>query len=153
MSTLDQKTISRMFHDAGMLVLADRAMPINDDLLVACVKDIRDLIEEINRLSQELAAVKRHRDQLLCEVDTLQCDLASEFGWDTHGKTFIECARDLKAELAAIKCDIPTLHQRKCRGCGKTHYHADDHGTAVWCPECYSRDTRIVDSILKEPKT
>lgn len=50
----------------------------------------------------------------------------------------------LRDKLAAIKRDVPTLHQRKCHDCNKTHWHADTVGRLVWCQDCESMDTRRV---------
>ncbi len=45
--------------------------------------------------------------------------------------------------------DIPRLHQRLCWKCQKTHYHSDNHGPAVACPECKSMDTRADAATIK----
>jgi hypothetical protein len=58
----------------------------------------------------------------------------------------VDLLRAELAELAAIKRDVPSLHQRTCHDCDKTHWHADDRTPYVLCPECGSQDTRRVKS-------
>lgn len=53
-------------------------------------------------------------------------------------------ADSIEAEIAAIRRDVPTLHQRRCWDCGKTHWHATDRAPYVLCPDCKSQDTRKI---------
>lgn len=50
---------------------------------------------------------------------------------------------ELARALAAIKVDVPSLHQRKCHECGEVHWHADNVAPYVLCPNCGSQDTRL----------
>jgi predicted RNA-binding Zn-ribbon protein involved in translation (DUF1610 family) len=45
--------------------------------------------------------------------------------------------------------DIPRLHERKCWGCGRKHWHCENHGKQVACPECGSMDTRADAATIK----
>ena len=46
--------------------------------------------------------------------------------------------------LQAIRRDVPSLHQRICWPCQIVHWHADNSGSWVACPDCESMDTRRV---------
>lgn len=52
----------------------------------------------------------------------------------------------LAEEIRDILADVPTLHQRKCYACGKTHWHADIVAPYVLCQGCGSQDTRRIKS-------
>jgi DNA-directed RNA polymerase subunit RPC12/RpoP len=52
--------------------------------------------------------------------------------------------RQLIEYLDDIHRDIKGIHQRKCWPCQKIHWHSDNSGRPVACPECGSYDTRLV---------
>ena len=52
--------------------------------------------------------------------------------------------RAIKEYVATFHSDLPGLHRRKCWGCGKEHWHAQDRTPGVLCPECGSQDTRKI---------
>jgi len=96
--------------------------------------DAASLLEKLNsRLDKEVA-----------EAEAFQLDVRSALGCPDDGVPFTEHIRKLRETLAAIKRDIPKLHRRKCCPCQVVHYHSDDHGTPVDCPDCGSRDTRRI---------
>ena len=123
--------------------------------------------EVVDKLKEQIIAVKFQRDQLLYEVDTLQCDLASMFDWDTHGKTFIECVRDLKTEVArlqryeratieemarTIRCLLAYMEIQNPFGESVAYRQAFDLLTSFGL-HSGEQPKAIVASILKEPKT
>ena len=55
--------------------------------------------------------------------------------------------RQLIAIIDTIRRDIPGLHRRKCRGCGKPHWHAQNRTPVVLCPECGMQE-RIGNSLM-----
>jgi rubrerythrin len=100
----------------------------------------------------ELATVKRTRDELLSDYETFQLDVRAALGCLDDGTPFVEHITRIREELAAIKRDIPKLHQRLCWKCQIVHWHASDHGKPVDCPVCGSRDTRRLRSLSPLPE-
>jgi len=54
-----------------------------------------------------------------------------------------------QSQWSKLAKDIPRLHERTCWKCQRKHWHADNHGTAVACPECKSMDTRADAATIK----
>ena len=64
-----------------------------------------------------------------------------------HSQDVIDDAKIMLSAIDTVDSilrDAPSVHQRKCRDCGKTHWHADNRTPYVLCPECKSQDTRKV---------
>ena len=47
-------------------------------------------------------AAEASRNRIVCELDDLQCALASSFGWEMQGKTFQQAVHELKAEVERL---------------------------------------------------
>jgi uncharacterized protein (DUF3084 family) len=69
-----------------------------------------------SRAAAEIRSLRAERDALLNELNELQCDIASAFGWDLKGVPFADAVRNavqerdtLKAELAAARAEIAEL--------------------------------------------
>ena len=122
----------------------------NGDTLAGCYEPFGTPAEKVAEIFAE-AANRRHE---LTE---------SMFGWQQRAElaeSRLEDARkqiaqrdeaivawekelaESKAELASIKRDVPTLHERKCWMCGGTHWHADYQTPYGSCPTCGGHDTR-----------
>lgn len=88
-----------------------------------------------------------------------QCDLCGRDAGDENDKCPQHMLWRANAEIRRLRDELSGaykeldywagvatehLHQRRCRDCGKTHWHSDSVTPYVNCPECGSQDTRKV---------
>jgi len=65
--------------------------------------------QQIAELKAELAKTKEERNEMLYSNDTLQCDIASAFGWSNDGKDWADKIREVLAENEQLKGIVDKL--------------------------------------------
>ena len=72
------------------------------------IEPAETLLERIDALKTELDRAKKDRDRMMMELDGFQCDIASAFGWDMKGETFVASIRRVIAENKRLKEELQT---------------------------------------------
>jgi len=95
---------STLFPVARLMQL--RAAEESLDCITHVAESMYNLLKAARRERDE---AKKQRDALLSELDSLQCNIASAFGWDLHGVTFADAVRAVVRERDALKAIVARL--------------------------------------------